>query len=90
MTVEYTNSDLATYQNEVNEQIAKNKAHLDSLTHPGSKATFSVDQDNSATLQDPDSKVFFFDIDNCLYKSSTRIHDLMQQSIVRFFQTHLS
>ncbi|EJS43833.1 sdt1p [Saccharomyces arboricola H-6] len=89
MTVDYTSLDLATYQDEVNEQIAKNIAHLDSLTHPGSKVTFPIDQDISATLHDPNSKIFFFDIDNCLYKSSTKIHDLMQQSILRFFQTHL-
>lgn len=59
MTVEYTASDLATYQNEVNEQIAKNKAHLESLTHPGSKVTFPIDQDISATPQNPNLKVFF-------------------------------
>nr|3OPX_A Chain A, Protein SSM1 [Saccharomyces cerevisiae] len=64
-------------------------AHLESLTHPGSKVTFPIDQDISATPQNPNLKVFFFAIDNCLYKSSTRIHDLMQQSILRFFQTHL-
>ncbi|VEU22141.1 DEKNAAC103113 [Brettanomyces naardenensis] len=38
----------------------------------------------------PDNgKVFFFDIDNCLYKKSTKIHDLMQIYIHRFFKKHL-
>ncbi|OBA14458.1 uncharacterized protein OGAPODRAFT_17232 [Ogataea polymorpha] len=38
----------------------------------------------------PDNeKVFFFDIDNCLYKRSTKIHDLMQVYIHRFFKEHL-
>ncbi|QSS57531.1 pyrimidine 5'-nucleotidase [Histoplasma capsulatum var. duboisii H88] len=34
--------------------------------------------------------VFFFDIDNCLYSRSNRIHDLMQQLINNFFAKHLS
>jgi len=35
-------------------------------------------------------KIFFFDIDNCLYPKSFRIHDLMSQLIDKYFQTHLS
>ena len=34
--------------------------------------------------------VLFFDIDNCLYPRSLRIHDLMAQLIDRYFVTHLS
>ncbi|KXL47262.1 hypothetical protein M433DRAFT_65442 [Acidomyces richmondensis BFW] len=34
-------------------------------------------------------KVFFFDIDNCLYPQSYRIHDIMQKLIDEYFQTHL-
>lgn len=34
-------------------------------------------------------KVFFFDIDNCLYERSTKIHDLMQVKIHQFFKDHL-
>ena len=38
----------------------------------------------------PDNgKVFFFDIDNCLYKKSTKIHDLMQIYTHRYFKKHL-
>lgn len=36
-----------------------------------------------------DGKVFFFDIDNCLYKRSTKIHDLMQIYIHRYFKYRL-
>ncbi|KAF2861608.1 pyrimidine 5-nucleotidase [Piedraia hortae CBS 480.64] len=34
-------------------------------------------------------KVFFFDIDNCLYPKSYRIHDLMSGLIDKYFQSHL-
>ncbi|GMF06498.1 unnamed protein product [[Candida] boidinii] len=36
-----------------------------------------------------DKKVFFFDIDNCLYQRSYKIHDLMQIYIHRFFKKTL-
>lgn len=35
-------------------------------------------------------KIFYFDIDNCLYKRSTKIHDLMQVKIHEYFKTHLA
>lgn len=34
--------------------------------------------------------IFFFDIDNCLYSRSKKVHDLMQDLIDNFFVTHLS
>lgn len=34
-------------------------------------------------------KIFFFDIDNCLYQRLTKIHDLMQVKIHQYFKTHL-
>ncbi|KAK8217143.1 putative suppressor of disruption of TFIIS [Zalaria obscura] len=34
--------------------------------------------------------VFFFDIDNCLYPKSKKVHDLMSDLIDRYFETHLS
>ncbi|EGV60920.1 Putative suppressor of disruption of TFIIS [Yamadazyma tenuis] len=34
-------------------------------------------------------KIFYFDIDNCLYQRSTKIHDLMQLKIHDYFKTHL-
>ncbi|CAN6629618.1 suppressor of disruption of TFIIS [Trichomonascus vanleenenianus] len=39
--------------------------------------------------QNEDGFVFFFDIDNCLYRKSTKIHDLMQVSIHNYFVNHL-
>ncbi|CCC70113.1 hypothetical protein NCAS_0E00430 [Naumovozyma castellii] len=76
------------YKEEVTRQLAINQAHLDSLTHPGCRVTFPVDQEELPS-PDPNLKVFFFDIDNCLYKSSTRIHDLMQISILNYFKNQL-
>lgn len=34
-------------------------------------------------------KIFFFDIDNCLYKRSTKIHDMMQVKIHQYFKDNL-
>ncbi|KAI9711670.1 MAG: hypothetical protein M1812_007103 [Candelaria pacifica] len=34
--------------------------------------------------------VFFFDIDNCLYPRSKRVHDMMSKLIDQYFITHLS
>ncbi|KAK5651563.1 hypothetical protein OQA88_11928 [Cercophora sp. LCS_1] len=35
-------------------------------------------------------QVFFFDIDNCLYPKSAKVHDLMADLIDRYFSTHLN
>ncbi|KAL2120485.1 hypothetical protein VTJ04DRAFT_4512 [Mycothermus thermophilus] len=35
-------------------------------------------------------KVFFFDVDNCLYPRSARVHDLMAELIDKYCATHLS
>lgn len=35
-------------------------------------------------------KIFFFDIDNCLYQRSTRIHDMMQVKIHDYFKRNLN
>ncbi|GAO52765.1 hypothetical protein G7K_6833-t1 [Saitoella complicata NRRL Y-17804] len=40
--------------------------------------------------QGDDRITFFFDLDNCLYPKSHRIHDLMGQKIHEYFMTHLS
>lgn len=44
---------------------------------------------NPAPAVSDKGKIFFFDIDNCLYRRSTRIHDLMQIYIHRYFKKHL-
>ncbi|KAI1386183.1 pyrimidine 5-nucleotidase [Hypoxylon trugodes] len=41
---------------------------------------------NGATTSRP---VLFFDIDNCLYPRSAKVHDLMADLIDRYFATHL-
>lgn len=35
------------------------------------------------------NKIFYFDIDNCLYQRSTRIHDMMQDKIHQYFKHSL-
>lgn len=35
-------------------------------------------------------KIFYFDIDNCLYNRSTKIHDMMQVKIHEYFKTNLN
>ncbi|KAK3688115.1 Haloacid dehalogenase-like hydrolase-domain-containing protein [Podospora appendiculata] len=42
---------------------------------------------NGAT---PPRQVFFFDIDNCLYPKSAKVHDLMANLIDEYFAAHLS
>ncbi|KAI1321989.1 pyrimidine 5-nucleotidase [Xylariaceae sp. FL0255] len=37
----------------------------------------------------PSRVVFFFDIDNCLYPRSTKVHDLMANLIDEYFSKHL-
>lgn len=40
-------------------------------------------------VPEDDGKVFFFDIDNCLYHSSHKIHDLMQVYIRKYIRKNL-
>lgn len=77
------------YHKETERQIKMNIEHLRGLRHPGSKICFPVEPQDPLPPSDPNLRVFFFDIDNCLYKSSTKIHDLMQVSIVSYFKNTL-
>ncbi|AMD22427.1 HGR088Cp [Eremothecium sinecaudum] len=86
---EMTKSKLVVYQEAVAQQLAKNEKHLESLNHEGSVVKFPVDLETLPTPDD-DLKVFFFDIDNCLYKRSTKIQDLMQVSIQNYFKFSLA
>ncbi|GMC29842.1 unnamed protein product [Saccharomyces cerevisiae] len=76
------------YRNQIKKQIRLNQEHLQSLTHLGSQINFEVDPPK---LPDPDParKVFFFDIDNTLYRKSTKVQLLMQQSLSNFFKYEL-
>lgn len=76
------------YQEQVRKQLQINQEHLNSLTYPGSQITFEVDNKENPE-PDENLRVFFFDIDNCLYNRSTRIHDLMQESIHKYFKSQL-
>lgn len=76
------------YHLRILKQLQENVKHSESLDHPGSKVTFPIDQD--VPESDPHSKVFFFDIDNCLYRRSTKIHEIMQQSILNYLMNVLS
>ncbi|CCH61104.1 hypothetical protein TBLA_0E00430 [Henningerozyma blattae CBS 6284] len=86
MTID--NDEYTAYTKRIYKQHEINKAHLESLTHPGSKVTFPINP-TYHPVPDPDMKVFFFDIDNCLYKRSLNIHDLMYELILDYFQHHL-
>lgn len=39
--------------------------------------------------QAKNKKIFYFDIDNCLYNRSTRIHDMMEVKIHKYFKDNL-
>lgn len=56
---------------------------------PEVKLTYPDIINNPPPKLSNDSKIFFFDIDNCLYRRSTRIHDLMQIYIHRYFKKNL-
>ncbi|SCU86526.1 LAMI_0D02476g1_1 [Lachancea mirantina] len=88
MTRQINTASQQEYRARVEKQLKDNAESLEALDYVGSRVTFEVD-----TLQAPESnsdlKVFFFDIDNCLYKRSTRIHDLMQESIHEYFKNEL-
>ncbi|SCW02914.1 LAFE_0F17062g1_1 [Lachancea fermentati] len=88
MTISVTSSAQNLYRQRVQDQLRANKESLDALSHEGSQVTFDVDS-STEPVPDANLKVFFFDIDNCLYKRSTRIHDLMQVSIHDYFKNEL-
>ncbi|CCH62990.1 hypothetical protein TBLA_0I03350 [Henningerozyma blattae CBS 6284] len=78
-----SNDAKLTYRQKIEGQLKLNTAHLDSLDYPGSKVTFDINQSLIAK-QDPNNRIFYFDIDNCLYKKSTHIQDYMQLAIINY------
>ena len=84
--------ELEAYKRRTERQVLLNQQHLETLNHPGSKITFPVvpHVDYQIPEPDPNLRVFFFDIDNCLYTRSTKIHDLMRESIIRYFKYTLN
>ncbi|KAK3318374.1 Haloacid dehalogenase-like hydrolase-domain-containing protein [Apodospora peruviana] len=45
---------------------------------------------STSGVEETPRQVFFFDIDNCLYPKSAKVHDLMAQLIDEYFAKHLS
>ncbi|KAH7017529.1 Haloacid dehalogenase-like hydrolase-domain-containing protein [Ilyonectria destructans] len=63
-------------------QILNTTTHLNTKTHTRT----IMGSTNGLTAGKP---VLFFDIDNCLYPRSTKVHDLMAQLIDEYFTKHL-
>ncbi|KAH3672070.1 hypothetical protein WICMUC_004471 [Wickerhamomyces mucosus] len=78
------------YQKKIQKQLKENQSHLESLTHPGCQLKLTYPLNSNAPPLNDDELVFFFDIDNCLYKRSSGIHDLMQISINDYVRTTLN
>lgn len=83
------------YRTQIEQQLIKNKTQLDSLNYEGSqlKPTFKANLDNNNNtyeIPDPDAKIFYFDIDNTLYRRSTGIQEMMQDAIYHYVRNELS
>lgn len=74
------------YDAHINKILQDNEKHLQSLSHPGCKPVLPMG--HGPVVKD-DATIFFFDIDNCLYKRSLAIHDLMQVFIHDYFKRTL-
>lgn len=68
----------------IKNQLLRNQQHLESIlnTSPGT----TINPKILTTNNTPCSKVFLFDIDNCLYSKKLNIHMLMQIFIRKYFQ----
>lgn len=84
-----TRDEKSVYQKKIQDQLKKNREHLESLTHVGSQVQLTYPLGTNAPPVEDGETVFLFDIDNCLYKRSTKIHDLMQVSINEYVRTTL-
>ncbi|CAB4256214.1 similar to Saccharomyces cerevisiae YGL224C SDT1 Pyrimidine nucleotidase [Maudiozyma barnettii] len=80
------------YRTQIEQQLLKNKLQLDSLDYEGSqlKPGFRTSLDDTPVEVDPDSKIFYFDIDNTLYRRSTGIQEMMQDAIYHYVRNELS
>lgn len=77
-------SSKSEYDLHIQQVLQKNKENLSSLSYPGSTVVLPLES-GPVKPQSPNETVFFFDIDNCLYKRSTKIHELMQEYIHDYF-----
>lgn len=76
------------YQLKIKEQLIKNQEHLESLNYEGCKVNFPIDL-NELPKSDKNLKIFFFDIDNCLYNKSSKIEEYMLKAIFNFLEIQL-
>lgn len=81
MTNSTLKSGSLTHQTPQSNQTAEDK-----LNHPGSEVSLPF---GFGPVPADNEKVFFFDIDNCLYNASHKINELMQVYIRRYIRTHL-
>mgnify|MGYP003364995081 FL=1 len=81
-----------TYRYEIEQQLLKNKDQLETLTDVGSqlKPGFRTSLDSDYPETDPDARIFYFDVDNTLYRRSTGIQEMMQDAIYHYVRNELS
>ncbi|KAH3900843.1 nucleotidase SCDLUD_002297 [Saccharomycodes ludwigii] len=93
-TTSRTKMDFDTYKQEIEQQLEINSKHLKMIeenNYVGANCPKLDAYLNGKCVSNANSngsrcdRVFFFDIDNCLYKKSLKIHDLMQIYIRKFF-----
>lgn len=79
------------YRSQVDKQLTKNRLQLDYLNYKGSELSpeFKINIDDYPE-QDPDVRIFYFDIDNTLYQKSSGIENLMKESIYSYVTNELS
>ena len=75
------------YNKHIDDNLRENEEHLKSLDYPGCKVVLPLGY--GPVVPRENKKIFFFDIDNCLYKRSLAIHDMMQEYIHEYFKRTL-
>ncbi|XBW35598.1 hypothetical protein QEN19_001172 [Hanseniaspora menglaensis] len=74
----------AEYVSIIEDQLARNKEALEAIINTSPGTTISSGVLDSQPI--PCSKVFLFDIDNCLYSKKLNIHVIMHLLIVKYVQ----
>lgn len=68
--------------------LVYNNPEIDASAHPGATVELKYGF-GPVPAHLRNKKIFLFDIDNCLYNRSTKIHDMMQVKIHQFFKDNL-
>lgn len=83
-----------TYRSRIEEQLLHNTAELEARAREGPgaqlKPGFLTSLDGSLPPVDPHARIFYFDVDNTLYRRSTGIQELMQDAIYSYVRNELS